>query len=228
MFRTRDSTTLLTLWKALILPIIDYCSQLWAPHKQDHIMQLEALQRTFTSSIQKPATTREGENLNYWQRLAEFDLYSIERRMERYHIIYTWKILEGQITPPKTDPIKPATNQDNPRTGRKCAQLHLPSESSARVKTLQHHSISRKGARLFNHLPKHLRNTTNVKLEVFKRELDKFLSTLPDQPGISGYTTSRPASSNSITDQLDYKHQNDRWRLRRGLVSHTIEGATLP
>ena len=32
---------------------------------------------------------------NYWIRLAKLKMYSQERRMERYCIIYIWKILEG-------------------------------------------------------------------------------------------------------------------------------------
>ena len=30
-FETRDKLTLLTAWKTLVLPIHDYCSQLWSP-----------------------------------------------------------------------------------------------------------------------------------------------------------------------------------------------------
>ncbi|XP_076055075.1 uncharacterized protein LOC143033476 isoform X3 [Oratosquilla oratoria] len=65
-----------------------------------------------------------------------------------------------------------------------------------------------------------------VKTEVFKRELDKFLSTLPDQPGIPGYAASRPVNSNSIIDWLDYERQTERWWLCRGLASSSIGGAT--
>ena len=32
-FSARDKTTLLTLWKAIVQPRLDYCSQLWLPHK---------------------------------------------------------------------------------------------------------------------------------------------------------------------------------------------------
>ena len=89
-FRTRDPTTLMTLWKAIVIPHIDYCSQLWAPHQQQYIMRLEGLQRTFTSCIQDPESAQEVvENNNYWQRLRNLKLYSIERRLERYQIIYT-------------------------------------------------------------------------------------------------------------------------------------------
>ncbi|XP_076043755.1 uncharacterized protein LOC143026859 [Oratosquilla oratoria] len=67
-FHTREPETLLTLWKALVIPIIDHCSQLWAPYKQGHIMQLEALQRTLTSTIKRtPAPQDDTVNkLHIW------------------------------------------------------------------------------------------------------------------------------------------------------------------
>ena len=125
IFQTRDSTTLLTLWncnvgggkcarqqrpygttlwKTIILPHIDYCSQLWDNHKQTYIQLLEGLQRTFTSCI-RTSDQQTGDTFSYWQRLEKYNLYSIGRRMERYQIIYTWKVLENQVVSPRTEPI---------------------------------------------------------------------------------------------------------------------------
>ena len=47
-FTTRDSITMLTLFKSLVLPRLDYGSQLWSPHLVKHIDQLEKIQRSFT------------------------------------------------------------------------------------------------------------------------------------------------------------------------------------
>lgn len=228
-FKARDPETLLTLWKAIIIPHMDYCSQLWAPHKQNHVGKLEGLQRTFTSRIRNH-TNQEANNLDYWQRLKIYQLYSIERRIERYIIIYTWKSLENKITPPKTEPIQPSEQQER-RTGRKCIQSHTSSECPTKIKTLQHNNLSKKGARLFNCLPKYIRNITGTSTEAFKKELDKFLATIPDQPGVPGYTASRPATSNSIAAQLEYVQRSEGWRRRRGPASgivEDIEGAALP
>ena len=43
-FRSRDRETMITLWKALIQPVLDYCSQLWSPHKKGDIQELESTQ----------------------------------------------------------------------------------------------------------------------------------------------------------------------------------------
>ena len=49
---------------------------------------IEAIQRTFTYKI------TEVQHLNYWERLQELKLYSLQRRRERYIIIYIWKITQ--------------------------------------------------------------------------------------------------------------------------------------
>ena len=38
---------------------------------------------------------------------------------------------------------------------------------------------------------------TDGKVDIFKRRLDKFLSTIPDEPQVLGYTAQRRADSNS-------------------------------
>ena len=40
-FTTRDSNTMMTLFKSLVLPRLEYGSQLWSPHLVKHIDQLE-------------------------------------------------------------------------------------------------------------------------------------------------------------------------------------------
>ncbi|MPC66667.1 hypothetical protein E2C01_060818 [Portunus trituberculatus] len=31
--KIRDSTCMLSLWKSLVVPRVEYCCQLWSPHK---------------------------------------------------------------------------------------------------------------------------------------------------------------------------------------------------
>ena len=50
-FKTRDCQVMLTLWKSLVLPHIDYCSQLWSPSKRYLIQQLESLQKSYLNRI---------------------------------------------------------------------------------------------------------------------------------------------------------------------------------
>ena len=72
-----------------LLYSLDYCSQLWSPHKINEIEKLEGMARSFTCRIS------EAMHLDYWERLSHLGLMSQQRRRERYQIIYAWKILEG-------------------------------------------------------------------------------------------------------------------------------------
>ena len=87
-FESRSPQLMKTLLKTLILPHIDYCSQLYCPTRPADIQKLEKLQKYFLKRI--PALRQQ----TYWQQLETFQLYSIQRRLERYRIIYVWKALE--------------------------------------------------------------------------------------------------------------------------------------
>ena len=58
---------------------------------QTNINKLEKLQSYFTRKIKFES------DLNYWERLKSAQMLSQERRMERYNILYIWKILEGRV-----------------------------------------------------------------------------------------------------------------------------------
>ncbi len=62
-FRSREQVLMLTVWKAFIQPILDYCSQLWSPYKKGDIQELVLVQRYFTRQITGM------QDLNYWEHL---------------------------------------------------------------------------------------------------------------------------------------------------------------
>ena len=62
------------------------------------------------------------------------------------------------------------------------------------------------GGKLFNSLPKSIRDLSKISVEAFKEKLDLYLQTIPDEPYLQGYTptacsqeTGKP--SNSLIDQ---------------------------
>ena len=74
--------------------------------------------------------------------------------------------------------------------------------SPASIRNARDASLGVKGAKIFNLLPITLRNMNdpNLKVEDFKRELDNFLSMIPDEPTIPNRT--RAADSNSLLHQI--------------------------
>ena len=93
-FITRDREVMLTLLRSLVLPIIDYSSVVWNPHLQQDINLLESPQRVLTSKIDGM------EGLDYYQRLKSLNIYSSERRRDRYLILYIMKVLQGKVPNP--------------------------------------------------------------------------------------------------------------------------------
>ena len=156
------------------------------------IKKLESVQRSYTARIARIG------HLNYWQRLAHLALYSLERRRERYQVIYLYRIIKGEVPNFICEKFRVSTLYSE-RRGLYCVIPPLSTNSSSKLKTIADHSFAVRAARLFNVLPKKVRSfegSTNS----FKASLDSFLLTVHDQPNTPGYH--QPATSNSLIDQV--------------------------
>jgi len=92
VFLDRSQTTMLQLYKSLIRSRLEFSCPLWNPlSKVTDIGKLESVQRSVTAKITSVA------HLDYWKRLKSLGLMSLQRRRERYDIIYMWKILNGLV-----------------------------------------------------------------------------------------------------------------------------------
>ena len=82
----------------------------------------------------------------------------------------------------------------------------LCNTASAAVRNARESSLQVRGARLFNIIPRELRDTFTGTTDQFKVRLDEWLSTIPDQPTVPG--RQRAAASNSLLDQVQTVLQN--------------------
>ena len=177
MFLTRDCITMLTLFKSIVLLRLDYGTQLWSPFLIKHITQLENIHRSFTKHIT-------GMNdIPYYERLKSLELYSMQRRRERYCIIYIWKIIEGLAT----NFSNPITSKCSERRGRSFVISHV---NVCRVGTLAYNSFRRRSIRLLNSLPMHLRSISSCSVLRFKTQLGIFLGSVEDLPCLPGFNNS--------------------------------------
>ena len=88
-FRTRERDLMLKILNTYIKSKLEYCCVVCSPVRQKWIYELEKIQKSFTSKI------KDMEHLDYHERLKKLNMYSLERRHERYMIIYGWQQLEG-------------------------------------------------------------------------------------------------------------------------------------
>ena len=191
--RTRSPNLMLTLWKSLVMPILDYCCQLWTPSAAGQIQQLENVQMAFLRKIETIS------HLNYWEQLSFLKLYSLQRRRERYIVIYVWKLLEKMV------PNFGINTRVNPRTGRFCLIPHVRTVAPTRIQSIRFASLSVNGPRLFNSMPKSIRNITDCSVDSFKAALDKHLASVPDEPRVRSLIPYCSRSSNSL---LEMKSRN--------------------
>ena len=197
-FQARNTWFMKFMWKTLVQCHIDYCSQLYLPGKPADLERLENLQRLYTKKIP------EIRNLDYWQRLKVLQMLSQERRMERYRAIYVWKMIEGLV---------PNCGLEVTASERRGREIMVPqSKGSQRIQSMRDRSFQVNGARIFNSLPKSVRNLTRTSIEDFKSKLDKYLETLPDEPKLTNYTPAvcnqiTASPSNSIIDHARSRHR---------------------
>ena len=136
-------------------------------------------------------------------------MYSLQRRRERYRIIYVWKILEQQVPNISCEGNSgiQKLRMDNTRNGRTCQLPTQINSASAKTRHLREGSFTHHGSKLFNALPKDLRNLTNCSLPIFKSRLDKYLQQIDDKPLVCGYTAGRQAVSNSLTAVIPHHNR---------------------
>ena len=125
-------------------------------------------------------------NTSYEARLKFLNLYSLERRRERYLIIYLTKIINGLVPNPGN---RLKWDYD---VRRKCriSVVECSPETPAWVRRMRQNSIFGIGVQIFNLLPKDLREllphgAPSKIIANFKEKLDKFLNTIEDRPGLT-------------------------------------------
>ena len=118
--------------------------------------------------------------MDYWDALKKLGLYSLQRRRERYQIIYVWTILEG---------ISPNIMADNglplitaKSTARRGRTIPLPRVKRTKYSNLRYNSLPYHGARLFNEMPNSLRSLTQISKAKFKTSLMKIYKIFMTNP----------------------------------------------
>ena len=197
---------MLALLKQLVISAAEYACVLWAPADQTNINKLEAIQKRFTSKFALFRRYDEESGLSectidYWKRLEQLKLYSLERRRDRYLIMYMYKIHIEAI------PNIGFTKDWNDRSQTKFFAKHNK-KAPRKIQSRRRASFFSRGPQLFNLLPEDMRELKyvapeNVKkeMEKFKEKLDMWLALIPDQPDEEGITRRRQPDSNSLPSQ---------------------------
>ena len=178
---------------------------------------IENIQRRFTSMIYEYQAWDDELRkyvctVNYVERLKDLKIYSLERRRERFMILYAYRVVIGLIQFPWFEAYVERGIKLRPKYNRK---------ASAKIRRIRHSSFFYKGPQLFNLLPESIRQfeeivePNQVHVDNFKKRVDEYLEKIPDEPTVSGVP--RVATSNSLICQIPlYKrtHPDSEWRSR--------------
>ena len=137
------------LFKSLVLSLVEYCSVLWSPKSLGLIRELENVQRAYTKSIEGM------RDMAYEDRLKKLRLFSLERRRDRFAVIYVWRIING-LSPNLEDETSKIRTVYSGRRGLTCVIPPLRNVS-CRLQTIIDASFAVSGPRLFNCVPRELR-----------------------------------------------------------------------
>ena len=156
---SRDAHVITKVYKTLIRPHVEYCTQAWAPVARhgnwNFILKLESIQRKVTRAISGL------RDFTYKQRLESLGLTTLLERRMRGDLIETFKILNN-----KNNYGSEFFNVSS-RTG------NLLSRSISKTKTTkQLDFFSNRVIKYWNKLPNNIKSSTSV--NSFKNNLDKF------------------------------------------------------
>ena len=197
-FVSRDLEVMRRLYVTQVRPLIDYCAQVWAPCEGPELDRVERLLYNYTKL--SPSI----RHLPYSERLKAMSLMSVQRRFDRYRVIYVRKCLLGLVP---SCGIRIIHNEDH-RNG-----LMVKSMDKRKMLNLRSQSFISRGPDLFNSLPKDLR-TLMGSMDTFKKNLDSFLKLIED---VTRIEESRSYTNNS----LDKRINEWTWRLNLGLSDYS-------
>ena len=139
--------------------------------------------------------------------------------MERYKIIYIWKTMNDLV--PNCGIV---WSEAGERRGRMCQVPKLM--GSSKVQKLRLQSFQMSGPKLWNALPRSVRNLKTNDLEEFKQILDQFLCKVPDEPKCDGLN---PGATNALngrpSNSILYQVAR-RTVLRTGSMGHLSKSPT--
>ena len=130
------------------------------------------------------------DNYNYWKRLSELGITSLQRRREKFTITLVWKIKNNLI--PNDINLEFNINKRNSQV--RAVVKPLP-RARGKLLSSYENSFAIRAAKLFNKIPSKLMEISSLPL--FKSRLERYLSFYTDEPPVNGYYH---RVRNSITD----------------------------
>ena len=165
LFEFKTKQGFLTLYNALVRPILEYGVQFWSPHLRQDIDRLERVQRRATKMI--PSL----RNKSYEERLRILNLFPLERRRMRGDMIQVFKMVKRIDN---VDPNKYFTFDNSNVTRNNGFKIIKKQVKSNEAKFFFFNRI----VNVWNGLPRDVVQKDSV--DSFKKALDKYFEANPE------------------------------------------------
>lgn len=156
-FLSGNIDLMLKAYKIYVLPLLDYCSQIYNPHKVSDINLLERVQRKFTKTVLK------NSSLSYNERINELGLDRLELRRIHTDLHFAYRILHNEVLG-LGSLFNIKTSNKNTRQAEKVILDISPFKSDIRK-----FDFSCRVSRLWNMLP--ITCTNSINFNHFKRNI---------------------------------------------------------
>ena len=159
-FISRNPVIILKMYKALVLPVLDYLSPIWSPYLKRDIETIEKVQRRLTRFF--PGIRK----LSYRDRLSSLGLKSLQTRRLRQDLIIVFKIVHGFLDVPFDDffTFCPSLHKTRGHPYKLYVQnVHL---------NCRKHFFSQRSVLVWNELPDHI--VVNGRVSSFINFIDKY------------------------------------------------------
>lgn len=160
LFVKRDTTSILKLYNAFVLPSIEYASIVWSPHSASHISNLERVQKSMCRLIPRI------HNMSYDDQIKSLGIFSLRVRRIRYQLTFMYKMFNGLINVNFDEMfVRRHTNRTRGH------DVHLRTQFAKLNCRLHFFSIS--AIHEWNKLPSDIIQSSS--LAIFKSKLDAYL-----------------------------------------------------
>ena len=104
----KKKVILLSLYKTLMRPLVEYCTAAWSPYYQKDKILLKRIQHRFTRMFP------ELKFLLYEERLVKLGLWTLEERRNRADLIEVFKLVNGLVNNPFDILLREVDKQSSP------------------------------------------------------------------------------------------------------------------
>ena len=105
--RVSNESTKTSAYRSMVRPLLEYCSTVWSPYTQEHIQNIEMVQRRAARYV----TNRYHSTSSVTSMLDHLERETLESRQTKNQLVMFFKIIHGLIDIPAERNLTPASTR---------------------------------------------------------------------------------------------------------------------